>query len=397
MFLHTAILKRLRQAPQSLADLQADAHVSLPTLRKAVQDLTDARWIRIVGQAETNGGRPPSLYGLDLDYFVIIGVHLQLPGVHLVTTNLGGQMIHEKQVIHDESPQPNEVLATIADYVFEVLTTLSDRRILGIGIAAPGFIDPPSGDILMIGRVPGWENFPICTQLNGLLNLPIRIANDIDCMALAEIQGRGIPSDQNLVYLGFDEGVKASLFLNGALYKGAMGNAGLIVGGLLHVANSESVDDPDAVLSIHGVNHLFAQRVATVNRHIQEPYRVIGAIADPRRRFESILTSASEEYPICLSVARLMNQVVGATAANLINILQPHVFVLGGMLSVMPPSMFADLETQIRSHLSTMISNNVMIRLGTPASTHTAASGAAHHFLERYLIDVQQDLLDLSL
>ncbi|MEZ4555504.1 MAG: hypothetical protein R2854_03470 [Caldilineaceae bacterium] len=64
----------------SLADLQQATQVSLPTLRRAVQDLTDARWIRVVGQAEANGGRPAMLFGADTTRFLLVGVHLQLPG-----------------------------------------------------------------------------------------------------------------------------------------------------------------------------------------------------------------------------------------------------------------------------------------------------------------------------
>ncbi|MBK8019915.1 MAG: winged helix-turn-helix transcriptional regulator [Chloroflexi bacterium] len=76
---HTDILKILRTRPMSLADLQQATQVSLPTLRKAVQDLVDAQWIRIVGQAGANGGRPPNMFGLDDSHYVLIGVHLQLP------------------------------------------------------------------------------------------------------------------------------------------------------------------------------------------------------------------------------------------------------------------------------------------------------------------------------
>lgn len=396
MLPHSVILKQLRQLPRSLADLQLDAQVSLPTLRKAVQDLTEARWIRIVGQAETNSGRPPNIYGLDNGYYVIIGVHLQLPGIHMITTNLNGDVLHEKRFFHETASLPNNVLAAVTDYVSEVRAALPDRLVLGVGIASPGFIDPPSGDILMIGRVPGWENFPICSRLRSLLKLPIRIANDIDCMALAEFQGSGISTDQHSIYLGFDEGVKASLFLNGTLYKGALGNAGLIAGALLRVPGDDPLDDPDAVLSIHRVNDLFDQRVAKANQATQEVYETIGAIDDPRQRFERILASASDEYPICLTVTRLMNQMVAAAVANLVLILQPHIIVLGGMLSVMPRNVFAELNAQIRAHLPTMISNNLTIRLGTSTSTTTAASGAAHHFLERYLIEAQESLLDPS-
>ncbi len=68
--------------------------------------------------------------------------------------------------------------------------------------------------------------------------MPVQIANDIDCMAFAEIQHTGKSLVDNLVYVGFDEGVKASMFLNGELYKGSLGNAGLIVNRLLNVADT---------------------------------------------------------------------------------------------------------------------------------------------------------------
>ncbi len=394
MLLHTEILKRLRQSHASMADLQADAQVSLPTLRKAIQELTDAHWIHIVGQAETNGGRPPNIYGLDNSYYVIIGVHLQLPGIHLIATNLNGDVLYEKRLFHETASLPNNVLTAITDYVFEVRAVMPDRVVLGVGIASPGFIDPPSGDILLIGRVPGWENFPICSRLRSVLNLPIRIANDIDCMALAEFRNNGISTDQDLVYLGFDEGVKASLFLNGALYRGALGNAGLIAGALLRIPGDNAVDDPDALLSIHRVNRLFDELVSKEDLSTQAAYAAIRAIDDPRRRFETILASAHDWYPICLAVIRLMNRVIAAAVANLVLVLQPHIFVLGGMLGVMPPAVFADLNVQIRGHLPAMINNNLTIQLGMSASNSTAACGAVHHFLEHYLTEAQESLLD---
>lgn len=393
---HTGILRCLRQAPRSLADLQADVQVSLPTLRKAVQDLAEAHWIRIVGQGETNGGRPPKIYGLDTTYYAIVGVHLQLPGIHLITTDLSGAILHERRRFDDMASQPGGVLAAIIDYVHEVRAALPGRVVLGIGIASPGFIDPPSGDILMIGRVPGWENFPICTHLRAALDLPIRIANDIDCMALAELRSGGLSGDQHLVYLGFDEGVKASLFLNGALYRGALGNAGLIAGALLRIPGADAVADPDALLSIHRVNALFDERVARRDPTERAAYAAIRAIDDPRRRFEMILASADEQHPVCLEVIRLMNRVIAAAVANLILIVQPHVLVLGGALSAMPPALLADLNSQIRACLPAMISNNLTIRPGISAANTTAAHGAVHHFLEHYLSDEPDVPLNLN-
>ncbi|MEZ4719331.1 MAG: helix-turn-helix domain-containing protein [Caldilineaceae bacterium] len=73
MSLPRAVIRHVLSTPMSLADLQQATQVSLPTLRRAVQDLTDARWIRVVGQAEANGGRPAMLFGADTTRFLLVG------------------------------------------------------------------------------------------------------------------------------------------------------------------------------------------------------------------------------------------------------------------------------------------------------------------------------------
>ncbi len=391
---HTSILKSLRSVPMSLADLQQATQVSLPTLRKAVQELTDARWIRIVGQAEANGGRPPNMFGLDSSYYSLIGLHLQLPGVHLITTDLNGQVLHERRLIQNSIPLPDDVLSAVRDYVQHVREILPERQILGIGVAAPGFIDPESGDILLIGRVPGWENFPICSRLRTQTGLMTRIANDVDSMAFAEFHSDGLAFHQNLIYVGFDEGVKASLFLNGELYKGSLGNAGLIASSLLHVdTRDDDVRDKQEVLSIHGVNAIFDRRLNALPEDKRAPYRAISAIDDPRQRFEYTLRCAAAELPVCGGVIQLMNQTLAAAIANLILIIQPDVFVLGGALGVMPLELFADLEMWVRAALPRLISHKVMIRLGKAASPTTAAVGAAHYFFEQHLMEHPEMLL----
>ncbi len=206
----------------TLAGLQAAAQVSLPTLRKAVQELTDSRWIQIVGQADANGGRPAMLYGLDESHFMLVGMHLQLPGIRLILTDLNSNILDERELFTGIVPGQSQSISSVADYIGES-GCIPERRIVGVGIASPGFIDPRTGDIITIGRVPAWSNFPYCHRLQAAVNLPVEIANDIDCMAFAEFEHSDRQRMQNLAYIGFDEGVKASLFLNGEFYRGALG------------------------------------------------------------------------------------------------------------------------------------------------------------------------------
>ena len=265
MSLHRAIIRNLLTGPLALADLQTAGQVSLPTLRRAVQELTDAQWIRVVGQAQANGGRPAMLFGIDEDHFVLVGVHLQLPGMRFIAADLTGRVLSERKLFDQVVPAPEEAVQAIADYVEQIRGLLPDRTVLGLGIAAPGFIDLTTGDIISIGRVPHWENFPICRRLTTAVGVPVAIANDVDCMAFAEFQHTAQPLEKNLVYIGFDEGVKASLFLGGGLYKGSMGNAGLIASDLLYAGAAIPTEMSKRLLTVEGINRIFEEAYAALD------------------------------------------------------------------------------------------------------------------------------------
>ncbi len=396
MSLHPAILKTLLSRPLSIADLHSGVQVSLPTLRKALQDLNDARWIRVVGQADTNGGRPAMLFGPDDSYYLSVGVHLQLPGLHLITADLRGQVLDEMHDFTDTIPQPDEVIQRIIAYVSTVQVRFPERRVLGIGIAAPGFIDPVSGDILSIGRVPSWYSLPICQRLHSALNLPIHIANDVDCMAFAEFQRSKLSFEQNLAYFGFDEGVKVSLFLNGQLYKGSFGNAGLIVTDLLQLGDNSEAARAHDLLTIHGVNDLVTARINALPEPEREPYRGILETRGQRERFQLMQQAAASGLPICQATAQALNTALAAAMANVIYMVQPDVMVVGGILSQMPLPLYTDLEARARAYLSPLFTNRLVIQQAALSSPNRAALGAVYHFLQTHLDQTDTDMLHIG-
>lgn len=395
MTLHRTIIKALLNNQLSLSDLQVITQVSLPTLRKAVQELTDAQWIHVAGQAEANGGRPAMLYGLNQRHFLIIGVHLQLPGIRLITTDLTGQVLDESEMFHKVVPTPDEVIGATGDYVERVRSQHHDRMILGIGIATPGFTDPSTGDIVSIGRVPTWQQYPFCRHLVTVTGVPVHVANDIDCMALAEFQYTNESFERNLAYVGFDEGVKVSLYLNGELFKGALGNAGLIASPLLHVPDGIDRSDLSKLLGIVGVSDIFDRHMAALDAEARKPYaRIIDASS--RRRFHLILQGAITELPVCRRIADDLIAALSAAIANVIYIVQPDVVVVGGVLSLMPSVLFNELAQAVRQHLPGLIGNNTSILLARLSSPNSAAIGATQHFLQDYLSDMTMDVLQLA-
>lgn len=392
MNLHQAIIKSLLDNPLPISDLQAIAQVSLPTLRKALQELIDARWIRVVGQSEANGGRPAMLFGIDDRYYLVVGLHIQLPGIQLIATDLQGNVLDVAEDFSDVVPRPDQVIQRTQSYIQHIREAFPERLVLGVGVASPGFTDPVSGEILSIERVKGWQNTPICEHLEDLLNLPVTIANDIDCMAFAEFQRAGVSLAQNLAYVGFDEGVKVSMFLNGQLYKGSFGNAGLIVTRLLNLGGEHRFDEQE-ILTINAINHQFEERLRKLNAADQEAYAAIVETQNHRQRFIRIMEGAAAGLPACQAVVENLNTALAVAVANTIYMLQPDMVIIGGLLTSMPSSLCTQLILDIRHHLPRLFSNRSIIRQSTMSSAYRSGIGANDHFLDRYLSNPSGNLL----
>lgn len=380
MALQSLILQQLLITPMSLADLEYTTQASLPTIRRAVQSLSESHWIEITGQAEANGGRPAMLYGINESYYMAFGLQLQLPGVLLIVTDLKGKILAREKLFHGITPEPNLAIRTIVDKINEIKAQFPQRYAIGLGIAAPGYIDQYSGDIVAIGRVPSWKNFPICRHLSEALGVPIQIANDVDCMAIAELE-QYRPNQKNIIYLGFCEGVKASLFLNGELFKGSIGNVGLIDPDLLNLGELNKNIDVDRLLTTNGFIELFDQRVRNLDSASQERYQDITHIENENEKFFAILNRALDHDRICHPLVSNLCLTLATALASIIHSLQPDEVIIGGLLSSLPKPLFQNFEYDIRRLIPSLISNNLLIKQGMMNSKNIAAKGAIQYFL----------------
>ncbi len=66
-------------------------------------------------------------------------------------------------------------------------------EVTGIGICAPGPLDPKTGVILNPPNVPCWRNFPLAAEIERVFHVPARVDNDANAAGLAEaLWGAGI-------------------------------------------------------------------------------------------------------------------------------------------------------------------------------------------------------------
>jgi predicted NBD/HSP70 family sugar kinase len=189
-----------------------------------VEELIDHGLLRELGQGVSAGGKPPTLIALNERGRDIVAVDLGHQPFRAALVDLTGR-IHERiDAPGAEGPPTGRRAQEIAEEMIESLIARSTAPVLGIGVGAPGVIDP-GGRILEATNLD-WHGVDFGPSLQRRFDLPVSIANDAAMAALAEF--RRHPIDRNLILTKLGRGVGAGVVLGGTLHRGEHSAAGEI-------------------------------------------------------------------------------------------------------------------------------------------------------------------------
>ncbi len=118
-------------------------------------------------------------------------------------------------------------VASAMDAVYSAadLSPQLKSSISGVGICAPGPLNPQTGVIINPPNLPGWRNFPLAAEISKAYSLPVRVDNDGNAAALAEAlwgAGRGY---RNVFYATIGTGIGSGIVFDGRIYHGRTGAA----------------------------------------------------------------------------------------------------------------------------------------------------------------------------
>jgi glucokinase len=119
--------------------------------------------------------------------------------------------------ITDHSPEA--VFAAVETVIKKSIDDAKDKSLVGIGIGAPGNIDPATGTIRYSPNF-GWHDVALGERIRKAFSLPVFVANDARCATLGEFAygaGRGT---RNFVLLTLGTGIGGGIVAEGELLLG---------------------------------------------------------------------------------------------------------------------------------------------------------------------------------
>ncbi|MEW2415089.1 ROK family transcriptional regulator [Streptomyces sp. NPDC046866] len=226
------VLGLLREAgPAGLgrADLAGRTGLTPQAVGKITARLRAGGLVAEAGRGASTGGKPRTLLRLAAEARYAVGVHAERDELSAVRVDLAGTVVDRIRGPLDFGAGPDAVVEEVVRAVSRLSGGAGGQRaLLGVGVAAPGPLDPRAG---ILGRVTGhpeWEGFPLrqaVAQRLGPQAPPVLLDKDTNAGAAAA-GGPGRAGSGTSVYLHLGTGLGAGLRLDGEVYRGERSAAG---------------------------------------------------------------------------------------------------------------------------------------------------------------------------
>jgi glucokinase len=248
---------------------------------------------------------------------------------------------------------------------------------IGIGIAFAGILDTRRGVVTASPNLPGWRDVPLKDVIASRSGLATYIINDANAAALGEHRcgaGRGF---DNMLYLTASTGIGGGIIIDGELYSGADGCAGEFGHMTIKADGPKCHCGNFGCLESLASGWAIAQEAMTRIKH-GEKTSIIDLVDGRIDNItaETVATAARQGDRIAYDIVAKAADYLGIGLANLVNIFNPELIVIGGGLSKMGNMMLGPARKIIKERAFRLPAQTVRIvraRLGSNAGIIGAA------------------------
>jgi predicted NBD/HSP70 family sugar kinase len=251
--------------------------------------------------------------------------------------SLGGDvLVRRDHTLAAAGNTPDDIAERIAVDVDAVVDSLPvGARSVGIGVSTPGTVTPSGGRVEHAPNLE-WRDEPFGAILTRRLppGVDLVFGNDANLGALAEHLRGAARGFHDAVYLTGKIGVGGGIIVDGRPLSGAGGFAGEVGHMLLDPAG------PPCHCGSRGCVETYVGEAALL--------RLAGR-TDPTSRdsVAEVLRAARAGEPAAVRGLRAVGVALGRTVANLVNLLNPQVVIMGGSLATVLDVCRPEVETEL--------------------------------------------------
>ena len=362
-----AILKKqiialcVNEGDYSIADLSKELNTSIPTITKLVGELIEEGFIVDMGKQGTNGGRRPSIYGLNPSAGYFVGIDVRNNDIGVAITNFKGQIadvtVEFPFCIRNTEESLRELCKIVKEHL--VRSNIPAEMVRAYGINLTGRVNHETGYCFtyFIG-----EDRPIGAFMEDELGAPVFVENDSRAMTYGEYICGVANNEKNMLFINVSWGLGMGMIIDGKLSYGKSGYSGEIGhfpftdnNQICHCGKTGCLETAASGSAIH---RMFIEK-------LQEGRASV--LADAYKNGEEItlydiLNAVAEEDVLAIEIVEKTGATLGKAIAGLINIFNPELVVIGGIVSKAKDYLLLPIKSSIQKHSLNLVSKDTAIK-----------------------------------
>lgn len=367
----------------TISDISHVLNTSIPKINECIIDLIEEKLVRDYGKSEAGVGRRPYIYGLNPSSAFFIGVQVSNEYLNMGLMNFGKEMVYQKENIPFQLVNNQDSLSTLCSEIKNFIrkSHIQSDKIMGLGINLSG----------RINHKPGYSysyfNFfeePLSKVIEDQLGIFTFIENDSRAMAYGEFTNGVVRNEKHALFLNLDYGVGLGIMIDGQLYYGKSGFAGEF--GHMPLFDNEII----CRCGKKGCLETVASGNALRRRAIEELANGASSILSNKYNdnksltLRDILKAALNDDNLSIELINEVGHNLGRGIASLINLFNPELVVIGGVLAEAGEYLSLPIRNAINRYTLSLVNQDSRIAFSS-LGEKAAVIGACQLLRDRIL------------
>lgn len=348
----------------TITDLAKILDLSIPTVTKLVEEMCLSGILNSYGKLETSGGRHPQLYGLNPDACYFVGVDIRRFCVNIGLINFNGELVETQMDVPYTFENTQAGLDNLCQLISNFIDSLIVERekILDITVNVSGRVNTESGYSY------SWFNFgenPLAQVMTEKIGIDVYIENDTRAMTYGEYLKGNVNEKKNLLFINLSWGLGLGIIIDGKMYKGKSGFAGEF--GHTPAYDNEIICHcgKKGCLETEASGSAMYRKLVERHKNGEKSYLSDRIEKGQEITLEHLIEAINHEDMLCIELAEELGYKLGRNIAGLINIFNPELVVIGGILSQLGDYVLLPIKTAIRKHSLNLVSKDTTIKLSS--------------------------------
>lgn len=283
-------------------------------------------------------------------------------GVDLGGTTIKAGLVNEQHEIVLSLSAPTgseraaeEVVADMVALCKKLMHTyeLQEKDIYSVGVGCPGLVQSEEGIVISSSNL-NFEEVNIRSLFNEHYKVPVYVENDANCAALGEVLAGAAKGSKSAIIITLGTGVGGGIIKEGKIETGAFFGAGEIGHQVINFNETKKCGcgRRGCYEQYASASALVRMAKAAAEKHPSS--LLIEKAKDHKIEFidgKAIFGAAHENDSVALEVLDEYYHYIAYGAANLINVLEPEMLVIGGGISAQGEYITKPVEKYIQEQM----------------------------------------------